>query len=158
VTARAEERVSLYTGNDDHIVSDLVTPFTVRAGGREVIVRFKGGLLGHWSVWVKSAAVLLERLHAAVAAGPIPPEILAIDSLTTDCNSVIFDVANNFAGCIPGCHEILRRQGLMTSIYCLDPHETLSPGQAEGIDRLYATYPEWHDDAFVTENLGRWRS
>jgi hypothetical protein len=158
VTAGAEERVSLYTGNDDHIVSDLVTPFAIRAGGREVIVRFKGGLLGHWSVWVKSAVALLERLHAAVATGPIPPEILAIDSLVTDCNSVIFDVANNFAGCIPGCHEILRRQGLMTSIHCLDPHETLSPGQPEGIDRLHATYPEWHDDAFVTENLGRWRS
>jgi dihydrodipicolinate synthase/N-acetylneuraminate lyase len=158
VTAGAEERVSLYTGNDDHIVSDLVTPFTVRVGGREVIVRFKGGLLGHWSVWVKGAVALLERLHAAVAAGPISPEILAIDSLITDCNGVIFDVANNFAGCIPGCHEILRRQGLMTSIYCLDPYETMSPGQKEGIDRLYATYPEWHDDAFVTENLGRWRS
>jgi dihydrodipicolinate synthase/N-acetylneuraminate lyase len=158
VTAGAEERVTLYTGNDDHIVLDLVTPYAIRTGGREVIVRFKGGLLGHWSVWVKSAVALLERLHAAVAAGPIAPEILALDSVVTDCNSVIFDVANNFAGCIPGCHEILRRQGLMTSIHCLDPHETLSPGQAEGIDRLYATYPEWPDDAFVAEHLHRWRS
>ncbi|HZB37821.1 MAG TPA: dihydrodipicolinate synthase family protein, partial [Beijerinckiaceae bacterium] len=110
-----------------------------------------------WSVWVKGAVALLERLHRAVAAGPIPPEILALDGFVTDCNSVIFDVANNFAGCIPGCHEILRRQGLMTSIHCLDPHETLSPGQAEGIDRLYATYPEWTDDEFVAANLQRWR-
>jgi hypothetical protein len=157
VAAGAEERVALYTGNDDHIVSDLVTPFAVRTVGREVVVRFRGGLLGHWSVWVKGAVALLERLHAAVAAGPIPPEILALDGFVTDCNSVIFDVANGFAGCIPGCHEILRRQGLMTSICCLDPHETLSPGQAEGIDRLYATYPEWTDDAFVRENLTRWR-
>jgi dihydrodipicolinate synthase/N-acetylneuraminate lyase len=157
VAAGAEERVALYTGNDDHIVSDLVTPFAVRTGGREVVVRFRGGLLGHWSVWVKGAVALLERLHAAVAVGPIPPEVLALDGFVTDCNSVIFDVANGFAGCIPGCHEILRRQGLMTSIRCLDPHETLSPGQAEGIDRLYATYPEWTDDAFVRENLTRWR-
>src|SRR5919109_422615 len=156
-TAGAEERITLYTGNDDHIVPDLVTPFAIRTGGRAAIVRFKGGLLGHWSVWVKSAVALLERLHAAVATGPIAPEILALDSVVTDCNSVIFDVANNFTGCIPGCHEILRRQGLMTSIYCLDPHETLSPGQAEGLDRLYATYPEWHDDTFVAENLHRWR-
>jgi dihydrodipicolinate synthase/N-acetylneuraminate lyase len=156
-TAGAEERIALYTGNDDHIVSDLVTPFAVRTGGREVVVRFKGGLLGHWSVWVKSAAALLERLHRAVAAGPIPPDVLALDGFVTDCNSVIFDVANAFAGCIPGCHEILRRQGLLTSIHCLDPHETLSPGQAEGIDRLYSTYPEWTDDAFVQENLTRWR-
>jgi dihydrodipicolinate synthase/N-acetylneuraminate lyase len=156
--AGAEERIALYTGNDDHIVSDLVTPFAVRTGGREVVLRFKGGLLGHWSVWVKSAVALLERLQQAVAAGPIPPAILALDGFVTDCNSVIFDVPNNFAGCIPGCHEILRRQGLMASIHCLDPHETLSPGQAEGIDRLYATYPEWHDDEFVAENLQRWRS
>jgi dihydrodipicolinate synthase/N-acetylneuraminate lyase len=157
VAAGAEERVTLYTGNDDHIVSDLVTPFAVRTGGREVVVRFKGGLLGHWSVWVKGAVALLENLHAAVAAGPIPPEILALDGFVTDCNSVIFDVANDFAGCIPGCHEILRRQGLMTSIHCLDPHETLSPGQAEGIDRLYACYPEWADDDFVLKNLDRLR-
>ncbi len=158
VAAGAEERVTLYTGNDDHIVSDLVTPFEVRTPQRRAIVRFRGGLLGHWSVWTKSAVALLERLQAAVAAGPIPPEILALDAIVTDCNSVVFDVAHNFAGCIPGCHEILRRQGLMTSIHCLDPHETLSPGQAEGIDRLYATYPEWTDDAFVAENLYHWRS
>ncbi|MFL5152554.1 MAG: dihydrodipicolinate synthase family protein [Microvirga sp.] len=155
--AGAEDRVTLYTGNDDHIVSDLVTPFAVRTADREVVLRFKGGLLGHWSVWAKGAVALLERLHGAVAAGPIPPEILALDGFVTDCNGVVFDVANNFAGCIPGCHEILRRQGLMTSIHCLDPDERLSPGQAEGIDRLYATYPEWHDDAFVAENLDRWR-
>ena len=157
VAAGAEERVTLYTGNDDHIVSDLVTPFAVRTGGRETIMRFKGGLLGHWSVWARSAVALLERLHATVEAGPIPPEILALDGFVTDCNSVIFDVAHNFAGCIPGCHEILRRQGLMTSIHCLDPHETLSPGQAQEIDRLYATYPEWADDDFVQENLEAWR-
>jgi hypothetical protein len=158
VAAGAEERVTLYTGNDDHIVSDLVTPFRIRAGKREATIRFRGGLLGHWSVWTKSAVSLLERLHAAVEAGPIPPEILALDGMVTDCNSVIFDVPHNFAGCIPGCHEILRRQGLMGSIACLDPHETLSPGQAQEIDRLYATYPEWQDDAFVAENLHRWRS
>ena len=158
VAARAEERVTLYTGNDDHIVSDLVTPFLVRTGGREVTVRFRGGLLGHWSVWTKSAVALLERLQAAVAAGPIPPEILALDGMVTDCNSVIFDVAHDFAGCIPGCHEILRRQGLMSSIHCLDPHERLSPGQEAEIDRLYASYPEWPDDAFVRDNLARWRA
>jgi hypothetical protein len=158
VAAGAEDRIALYTGNDDHIVSDLVTPFAVRAQGRERVVRFKGGLLGHWSVWVKSAVALLQRLQEAVAAGPIQPEVLALDGFVTDCNSVVFDVANNFAGCIAGCHEILRRQGLMSSIHCLDPHETLSPGQAEGIDRLYATYPEWPDDDFVAANLHRWRS
>jgi dihydrodipicolinate synthase/N-acetylneuraminate lyase len=158
VAAGAEDRVTLYTGNDDHIVSDLVTPFRIRTGKREATIRFRGGLLGHWSVWTKSAVALLEKLHAALEAGPIPPEILALDGMVTDCNSVIFDVPHNFAGCIPGCHEILRRQGLMRSIACLDPHETLSPGQAQEIDRLYATYPEWQDDAFVAQNLNRWRS
>ena len=157
VAAKAEERVTLYTGNDDHIMLDLVAPLAVRAGGREVRLRFKGGLLGHWSVWTAAAVEVLRKVHAAVADGAIPPGLLALDSFITDCNSVIFDVAHDFAGCIPGCHEVLRRQGLMTSNLCLDPNEILSPGQAEGINRLYATYPELTDDAFVAANLARWR-
>jgi hypothetical protein len=157
-SAHAEERITLYTGNDDHIVADLVTPLVVRTGNREVTLRFQGGLLGHWSVWTRGAVKLLERLKLSVSAGAIPPEILALDSFVTDCNSVVFDVDNGFAGCIPGCHEILRRQGLMNSIECLDPHEKLSAGQSDGIDRLYATYPELHDDAFVAANLERWRN
>jgi hypothetical protein len=157
VQAQAEDRITLYTGNDDHIVADLITPLVVRTGNREVSLRFRGGLLGHWSIWTRGAVSLLERLKLSVSAGAIPPEVLALDSFVTDCNAVVFDVEHDFAGCIPGCHEVLRRQGLMTSIECLDPHETLSPGQSAGIDRLYATYPELHDDAFVAANLARWR-
>jgi hypothetical protein len=158
VQAHAEERITLYTGNDDHIVADLVMPLVVRTGNREVMLRFQGGLLGHWSVWTRGAVKLLEKLKLSVNNGALPAEVLALDSFVTDCNSVVFDVDHDFAGCIPGCHEILRRQGLMSSIECLDPHEKLSPGQAEGIDRLYATYPELHDDAFVAANLARWRN
>ena len=157
-SAHAENRITLYTGNDDHIVADLVTPMVVRTGNREVTLRFQGGLLGHWSVWARGAVKLLEKLKLAVASGPVTPEILALDSFVTDCNSVVFDVDHDFAGCIPGCHEILRRQGLMQTINCLDPHEKLSPGQSEGIDRLYATYPELNDDAFVAANIARWRN
>ena len=156
--AGAEERVTLYTGNDDHIVADLIIPIRVRTGSREVTLRFKGGLLGHWSVWTRSAVTLLEKLHGAIAAGAIPEDVLALDGQVTDCNSVIFDVEHNFAGCIPGCHEILRRQGLLRTIHCLNPNEVLSPGQAEEIDRLYALYPEFADDEFVRENLPRWRA
>jgi hypothetical protein len=156
--AGAEERVTLYTGNDDHIVADLVTPLKVRTGGRETTLRFKGGLLGHWSVWTRSAVTLLERLQASIATGAIPEDVLALDAQVTDCNSAIFDVEHDFAGCIPGCHEILRRQGLMRTALCLDPSEVLSPGQASKIDRLYATYPDFADDAFVAGNLARWRS
>ena len=155
--AGAEERVTLYTGNDDHIVADLVTPLSIRCNGRQVTLRFKGGLLGHWSVWVRSAVALLEKVQGCAGSGAIPEELLSLDAMVTDCNAVLFDVANDFAGCIPGCHEVLRRQGLMRTAHCLDPKEVLSPGQAAGIDRLYATYPELNDDAFVAANLGRWR-
>ena len=120
-------------------------------------MRFKGGLLGHWSVWVRSAVALLDKIHACVGRGSVPEDLLALDSMVTDCNAVLFDVGNDFAGCIPGCHEVLRRQGLLRSVHCLDPREVLSPGQAAAIDRLYATYPDLHDDAFVAENLRRWR-
>jgi hypothetical protein len=158
VEAGAAERVTLYTGNDDHIVLDLVTPFTVVVKGKAHSVRIKGGLLGHWSVWVKRAVELLDRIHAATAAHAIPPDLLALDSQVTDCNAAIFDVANNFHGVIAGCHEILRRQGLLEGIWCLDPHEALGPGQAAEINRVCASYPHLNDDDFVRANLARWLS
>jgi dihydrodipicolinate synthase/N-acetylneuraminate lyase len=156
VEADAVERITLYTGNDDHIVLDLLTPFVMAANGRNVTVRIKGGLLGHWSVWVKTAVDLLEHIHAAVAARSAPAELLALDSQVTDCNAAIFDVANDFHGVIAGCHEILRRQGLLEGIWCLDPEETLGPGQEREIDRICAAYPHLNDDDFVRANLERW--
>jgi len=160
VAAHAEDRIALYTGNDDHIVLDLVTPFDVVRGGARVRVRFRGGLLGHWSVWTKGAVELLERCKAAAAAqdagAGIDAELLALDSRVTDCNSAFFDVANDFAGCIAGCHEVLRRQGLLEGIRCLDPHEGLGPGQAAEIDRVLAEHADLADDAFVRAHLQRW--
>ena len=156
VAAGAEERVTLYTGNDDHIVLDLVTPFSVMRDGKAVTVRFKGGLLGHWSVWTQGAVELLARCQQAAASGAVTAEMLALDARVTDCNSAFFDVANDFHGCIAGCHEILRRQGLLEGIWCLDPHEALSPGQMEEIDRVYQAYPHLHDDAFVAQHLDEW--
>lgn len=156
VAARAEDRIALYTGNDDHIVLDLAAPFAIRRGDDEVTVRIRGGLLGHWSVWTKTAVELLERIHQTVAAGPVSDDLLALDSKVTDCNSAFFDVANDFHGCIAGCHEVLRRQGLLEGIWCLDPKEGLGPGQSGEIDRVLATYPDLADDAFVAANLPRW--
>jgi dihydrodipicolinate synthase/N-acetylneuraminate lyase len=156
--ADAAERITLYTGNDDHIILDLITPFTVVAHGRARTLRIKGGLLGHWSVWVKRAVELLQRIHAAVAANEMPVELLALDAQVTDCNAAIFDAANGFHGVIAGCHEILRRQGLLEGIWCLDPKETLGPGQQQEIDRVCAAYPHLNDDDFVRANLERWLS
>lgn len=166
VAACAEQRVTIYTGNDDHIVLDLVTPFAVRRGGETVNVRIRGGLLGHWSVWTHSAVQLLARIHAVIGSGDgghegagrgaIPADLLALDARVTDCNSAFFDVANHFAGCIPGCHEVLRRQGLLERIDCLDPNEVLSPGQSQEIDRVCREHADLADDAFVTANLERW--
>jgi len=156
VEAGAADRISLYTGNDDHILLDLVTPFTVMVRGGPVAVRIRGGLLGHWSVWVKSAVDLLDRLHTVTAGDSVPMDVLALDSQITDCNAAIFDVANDFHGVICGCHEILRRQGLLEGIWCLDPGESLGPGQKEEIDRVCAAYPHLADDAFVRANVARW--
>jgi hypothetical protein len=160
VATRAEDRVVLYTGNDDHIVLDLVTPFVAIRDGVPVTLRFRGGLLGHWSVWTKSAVDLLERCKSAVAAaetgGAIPTGLLALDSRVTDCNSAFFDVANDFRGCIAGCHEVLRRQGLLEGTWCLDPEEGLSAGQAAAIDRVLQEHADLGDDAFVAANLERW--
>lgn len=154
VAARAEQRVALYTGNDDHIVLDLAVPFDIRRDDETVRVRITGGLLGHWSVWTRSAVQLLERIQR----GPLDAELLALDARITDCNSAFFDVAHNFAGCIPGCHEVLRRQGLLAGAWCLDPNEQLSPGQAQEIDRVYREHADLADDDFVRANLERWLS
>jgi dihydrodipicolinate synthase/N-acetylneuraminate lyase len=156
VAAGAEERVTIYTGNDDHIVLDLLTPFAVRRGSETVTVRIRGGLLGHWSVWTKGAVALFERIQAAVRSGRVDAELLALDSRVTDCNSAVFDVAHGFAGCIAGCHEVLRRQGLLEGTWCLDPNETLSPGQADEIARVCREHADLGDDAFVAGNLARW--
>jgi dihydrodipicolinate synthase/N-acetylneuraminate lyase len=150
--AGAAERIALYTGNDDHIVLDLLQPFRTEAGA----LRFAGGLLGHWSVWVRGAVQILGRCKAVRQLAAVPTEMLALDSAVTDCNAAFFDAANGFHGVIAGCHEVLRRQGLLEGRWCLDPGEDLSPGQMDEIDRVYRLYPELNDDAFVRSNLERW--
>ncbi len=151
--------IALYTGNDDNIVLDLLTPYRLRSGEAVVERRIAGGLLGQWAVWTRKAVELLEERHRLVErGGGVPADLLRLAVELTDANAAIFDAANGFAGCIPGIHEVLRRQGLLDSIGCLDPNETLSPGQAEEIDRVCRAYPGLNDDAFVRENLDRWLS
>ena len=156
IEAGAEEWVTLYTGNDDHILLDLLTPFALTRDGAPVSVRIRGGLLGHWSVWTRRAVALLDRIQRTVVQGRVDFDLLSLDAAITDCNAAFFDVANDFRGCIAGCHEVLRRQGLLDGIWCLDPDETLSPGQSAEIDRVYAAWPDLNDDAFVRTHLDRW--
>jgi hypothetical protein len=154
--AGALDRVALYTGNDDHILLDLTLPFDLRDRGVTTRAYFRGGLLGHWSVWTANAIKQFERCRAARDKDAVPADLLALDARVTDCNSAFFDVANNFHGCIAGCHEVLRRQGLMKGIWCLDPAEGLSPGQTEEIDRVCNEHADLGDDDFVRANLEKW--
>jgi dihydrodipicolinate synthase/N-acetylneuraminate lyase len=149
--------VALYTGNDDSIVVDLLTPFS--AGDGQSPLHFSGGLLGQWAVWTRKAVELLERCHASRGTNHISDgtsNLLTLGAQLTDANAALFDPSHGFAGCIPGIHEVLRRQGLLAGRWCLDPHEELSAGQAEEIDRVTAAYPHLTDDAFVKENLDKW--
>ncbi len=148
--------ITLYTGNDDAIVADLVTAFRFSTPGGPVERRIVGGLLGHWSVWTRKAVELLDTCQAAAKESAVPAALLRTGIEVTDSNAAFFDAANGFAGCIAGLHEVLRRQGLLTSIRCLDPHETLSRGQREEIDRVYRSYPHLHDDEFVASHLTEW--
>jgi hypothetical protein len=148
-SGRASE-IALYTGNDDNIVADLVTEFAF--GNQRV--RIIGGLLGHWAVWTRCAVALLEWNKRTRAA--IPGELLTVGQQITDMNAAVFDAAHGFHSCIPGIHEVLRRQGLLAGCWCLDAAETLSPGQTEEIDRVSRAYPELRDDAFIQEHLDEW--
>lgn len=150
------DEIALYTGNDDNIVNDLLTVYRFMVDGKPVEKRIVGGLLGHWAVWTRKAVELLEEIKRVRQSGTIGSEWLTRNVVVTDANAAFFDPAHGFAGCIPGIHEVLRRQGLMKGVWCLNPHETLSPGQAEEIDRVYRDYPEWNDDAFVREHLVSW--
>jgi dihydrodipicolinate synthase/N-acetylneuraminate lyase len=155
--AGRENDITLYTGNDDNIIVDLLTEYKIHTRKGEKKIRIKGGLLGHWCVWTKKAVEQLEQIHALIEKKtPIPPEMLTLAAQVTDSNAAFFDPAHAFAGCIPGIHEVLRRQGLLSTIHCLNPHEKLSPGQSEEIDRVYTAYPHLNDDAFVKQNLKSW--
>lgn len=148
--------IALYTGNDDNIVLDLLTEYAVATTHGMVKKRIVGGLLGHWAVWTKQAVLLLERIHQLIHSGAaIPPQLLTEAIEVTDSNAAFFDAANNFSGCIAGIHEVLRRQGLLKGIWCLDEEEDLSPGQGEEIDRVYKAYPHLHDDDFVRDFLAK---
>ncbi len=146
--------ISLYTGNDDNIIVDLLTAFDF---GNGPALRITGGLLGHWAVWTRRAA---EQLAAVKRLGndPVPPSMLTQAQQITDANSALFDVANSFRGCIAGLHEVLRRQGLLEGRWCLDPDEDLSPGQMEEIDRITSAYPHLSDDALVAQHRDEWLS
>ncbi len=147
------DQISLYTGNDDNIIPDLLSDFHVDGG----TAYFRGGLLGQWAVWTRRAVELLERIRCCRNGnGAGAAELLAQAAALTDANAALFDARNRFAGSIAGLHEILRRQGLLAGRWCLDPSEDLSPGQLAEIDRVTAAYPQLADDDFVKSHLDRW--
>ncbi|MFO8033879.1 MAG: dihydrodipicolinate synthase family protein, partial [Candidatus Bipolaricaulota bacterium] len=153
----AEGRILLYTGNDDHIVLDLLSPHSFSVGGRLVQVGFVGGLLGQWAVWTRQAVELMEKVRALrERASPPSADLLAHAGQLTEANGAIFDARNGFAGCIPGIHEVLRRSGLLAGRWCLDPDLELSPGQFDEISRVCQAYPYLTDEVFVKENLDDW--
>jgi hypothetical protein len=155
--SECKRSIALYTGNDDNIVMDLLTPYAFPGNGTKRELRMVGGLLGHWSVWTKRAVELFAQCRVvACSTDRVPKELLQRSVEVTDTNAAFFDVTNRFAGCIPGLHEVLRRQGLLEGIWCLDPHETLGPGQKEEIDRVYRAYPHLNDDEFVRQRLDEW--
>ncbi|MBO5232347.1 MAG: dihydrodipicolinate synthase family protein [Clostridia bacterium] len=152
------DEITLYTGNDDNIVIDLLTTYKFDVDGTHYEKGFEGGLLGHWSVWTKRAVELFELCKKEKSKGQISAEMLSLANAVIDSNAVLFDGTNGFAGCIPGLHYVLKKQGLMKTLNCINPNEVLSCGQAEEIERIYDMYPQLVDDDFVKENIENWKS
>ena len=157
VAEAGRDDIALYTGNDDSIVVDLVTPFTIAVGDARVTRWIDGGLLGQWAMWTRRAVEMLDHIKVMRAtSGRVDRDWLSNGAALTDANAAIFDAAHGFAGCIPGIHEVLRRQGLLAGTWCLDPRETLADGQGDEIARVTRSYPELTDDEFVRENIDEW--
>ncbi len=154
-TGRAGE-IALYTGNDDHILEDLLTTYAIKTSEGTRRIRMVGGLLGHWAYHTRRAVEQLALCHAAIEAGTVPARHLTLAQQITEVNAAVFDATNGFAGCIPGIHHVLYRQGLLGHPRCLNPHELLSPGQQDAIEQVYQQYPHLTDDAFVAEHLDDW--
>lgn len=154
-----KDQIALYTGNDDNIVSDLISIYKFNVNGKEEDVQFRGGLLGHWAVWTSKAVELMDKVKSfkAIPTHEKWVELQVLANQTTDVNAVLFDVANDFHGCIPDIHEVLYRQGLMKGIWCLNPNEVLSKGQSEELTRVYQDYPTLHDDDFVKDFLNKYK-
>lgn len=156
-SSRCDE-IALYTGNDDNIIADLLATYEIQVNGTTIKKDIVGGLLGHWAVWTQKATVLLRHIQEIKKSGnTIPKKLLTQNIIVTDTNAAFFDSANRFKGCIAGIHEVLRRQGLLEGIWCLNEDEKLSEGQKEEIDRVYQAYPELNDDEFVRSNIEIWR-
>ena len=153
VADAGRDDIALYSGNDDSIVVDLLSRFRAPHGGERRIV---GGLLGQWAVWTRQAVEMLHTIRRLGDDAPLDPVWFRLATALTDANGAVFDAANGFRGCIPGIHEVLRRQGLLAGTWCLDTAEGLSPGQATEIDRVLAAHPELNDDRFVAEHLDHW--
>lgn len=157
VCEAGRDDITLYTGNDDNIIIDLLTTYKIETSHGMYERQIVGGLLGHWCVWTKNAVDQFEQIRAVRESGaPIDPKWLVLANEVTDANAAFFDAANNFRGCLSGINEMLRRQGLLLTAACLSEREQLSPGQAEELDRVYRAYPHLNDDAFIRENLDRW--
>lgn len=153
-----KDEIALYTGNDDNIVVDLLTNYEfTKEDGTKVVNGFKGGLLGHWTLWSENVVKMFKMLMEAKKQDKIDASLLTLAAQVTDCNAAFFDPAHKFAGCIPGVHEVLKRQGLMKGIWCLNPDEVLSEGQADEITRIHDAYPHLNDDEFVKANIENWK-
>jgi dihydrodipicolinate synthase/N-acetylneuraminate lyase len=148
--------ITLYTGNDDNILVDLLTEYVVPTPQGQVHLKIAGGLLGHWGCWTHQAVEIFEQIKQARQEKAIPKTLLTLAAQITDCNAAFFDAANQYAGALPGINEVLRRQGLLENNFVLDPEVTLSPGQPAEIERVYRAYPGLNDDEFVRENLSTW--
>ncbi len=151
------DKITLYTGNDDNIVMDLITKFEFEKDGKTVTKCFEGGLLGHWAIWTHNVVRMLYTIKEERKKDSVSPKFLTLAAQVTDANAVLFDAANGFTGGTPGIHEVLRRQGLMENILCLNPDMTLSPGQADELDRIQREYPHFNDDKFVKEHISEWK-
>ena len=156
VVDSGRDDVALYTGNDDNFIMDLISDYTFTRNCELVHRNFVGGLLGHWACWTHSAVKWLQWCHDYRRHRKWDDFLWELNTAQTDAHAVIFDSANEFAGCIPGVHDVLRRQGLLEDVCCLEPNEQLSPGQAEGIERVIKEYKLLNDDAFVAEHLDEW--
>ena len=148
-----QEQLTLFTGNDDRIVADLMGHYDFQTTKGPRRVDYQGGLLGHFATDTQAAVTWFGAIQEYKHTGSWNFD-MSKDQLAhgvNRCNLALFDAIGNFENSVWGVKNRLSYLGLLPGPYCM--HESGRTGQAKAINKIYQEYPLLSDDHYLEEHL-----